>query len=109
MDAHTTAVFSEISFTCFGMFCDSSGSVPNDEEQRVTQRARPPSFQGSGNGMIAPMMRMIWLELVLHSQEVLAANELGGRDKLEQEDKVEGREESEEEEGGHVEEGEKSW
>ena len=75
-------------------------------QQRVTKEVRPPSLQGSGNGMIAPLMRMIRLELVLHGQEVLAANELEGRDKLEQGDKVEGREESEEEEGGHVEEGE---
>ena len=84
---------------CFAVVLDLLQVVRSIVQQRVTKKARPPSLQGSGNGMIAPLMRMTRLELVLHSQDVLAANELEGGDE------VEGREESEEEEVGHVEEG----
>lgn len=75
----------------------------------MTKKARPPSLKGSGNGMIVPLMRMIRLELVLHGQEVLAANKLEGRDELKQGDEVEGREESEEEEEGTWKRERKSW
>ena len=97
-----------ISSTCSGMFCGSSGSAPSDE-QRVMKKVRPPLLQGSGNGMIAPLMRMIWLELVLHSQKVLAASKLEGGDELKQGDEIEGKEESEEEKGGTWKRERKSW